>query len=477
MNLILELVSRDGQDPSGEPRKVFGVEGGRIGRASDCDWVLRSPYISRYHATICCIDGAFHIVSTSENGVALNDAHTTLPQLENQALKDGDHLFIDEYEIAVSISAAVPVAMPTALAAPEEPVSIEEELTRESPLLRTAFGLDPLRNFTPSPPPANTRPQESAWNHSPGLADHFMPPPVAPLPPVAPARVALPADWDRTHFPTPAAPTVPPPALVLSPTPVALPPTPAAPPSSSVQLPTPPAHLLASPPPPAPAQLPTPQPTVPASSRDTPSAPPAADSGSAFDLSAFLRGAGIDPDSLSPEMAGTLGRMLRAAVQGLIDALHTRADFRDQFRLPVTRVKKSENNPLKFAVDADDAWVSLLRKRADRYLGPLDAMDDAFDDIRTHHLAMVVGMQAGFESVLNRFNPKTLAQEFDKRSRRGALWPVPAGVRYWRQYVDLFENLTVGEPQATFRRLFGDEFAHAYERYLDTAKHQPGKPS
>ena len=438
MNLILELVSRDGQDPSGEPRKVFGVEGGRIGRASDCDWVLRSPYISRYHATICCIDGAFHIVSTSENGVALNDAHTTLPQLENRALKDGDHLFIDEYEIAVSISAAVPVATSIAPAAPEEPVSIEEEFTRESPLLRTAFGLDPLRNFTPSPPPANTRPQESAWNHSPGLADHFIPPPVAPLPPVAPARVALPADWDRTHFPTPAAPTVPPPA---------------------------------------PAQLPTPQPTVPASSRDTPGAPPAADSGSAFDLSAFLRGAGIDPDSLSPEMAGTLGRMLRAAVQGLIEALHTRADFRDQFRLPVTRVKKSENNPLKFAVDADDAWVSLLRKRADRYLGPLDAMDDAFDDIRTHHLAMVVGMQAGFESVLNRFNPKTLAQEFDKRSRRGALWPVPAGVRYWRQYVDLFENLTVGEPQATFRRLFGDEFAHAYERYLDTAQHQPGKPS
>jgi type VI secretion system FHA domain protein len=223
--------------------------------------------------------------------------------------------------------------------------------------------------------------------------------------------------------------------------------------------------------------FPTPHATIPASSHDTPSATPVADSHGAFDLPAFLRGAGIDPNTLSPEMAGTLGRMLRAAVQGLIEALQTRADFRDQFRLPVTRVKKSENNPLKFAVDADDAWVSLLRKRADRYLGPLDAMDDAYDDIRTHHLAMVVGMQAGFESVLNRFNPKTLVQEFDKRSRRSALWPVPASMRYWRQYVDLFENLTVGEPQATFRRLFGDEFAHAYERYLETAKHQPGKPS
>ena len=463
MNLILELVARDGQIPSGEPRKVFGVEGGRIGRASDCEWVLRSPYISRYHATICYIEGAFHIVSTSDNGVALNDAYATLPQLEHRPLNDGDHLFIDEYEIAVLISGAAPVAVPSAPEATQEPpVSIEEEFTRESPLLRTAFGLDPLRDYTPTAPPpsSSTSPQELPWNHSSGLADHFVPPPVArlnpapplhptapaqagnsmhptapayaaaPMHPAAPVHVALPDDWDQTHLPTPA-PT-------QSPTPVVLPPP-----------------------------APLPPPAVPS---------PVANSPGAFDLPTFLRGAGIDPDSLSPEMAGTLGRMLRAAVQGLIEALQTRADFRDQFRLPVTRVKQSENNPLKFAVDADDAWSSLLRKRADRYLGPLDAMDDAFDDIRTHHLAMVVGMHAGFESVLSRFNPKTLAQEFDKRSRRSALWPAPAGMRYWRQYVDLFEALTAGEAQSTFRRLFGEEFALAYERHLDTAKHQPGKP-
>ena len=437
MNLILELVVHDGQVPSGEPRKVFGVEGGRIGRASDCDWVLRSPYISRYHATICCIDGTFHIVSTSESGVGLNDAYATLPQLEHRALRHGDHLFIDEYEIQVSISDAV--GKPDMPEVAQEPVGNEEDPTMEAPLLRTGFGLDPLRNFTPAPaPPSSTQPREVAWNHSPGLADHFVPPPVIPVPSAVPvssvasSQVALPADWDRTTLPTP--------APILSPTPT-----------------------------------PTPTPTPAPATTSTPA--PAPNSGGAFDLSAFLRGAGIDPDSLAPEMAGTLGRMLRAAVQGLIEALHTRADFRDQFRLPVTRVKQSENNPLKFAVDADDAWSSLLRKRADRYLGPLDAMDDAFDDIRTHHLAMVVGMHAGFESVLSRFNPTTLAREFDKRSRRGALWPVPTGARYWRQYVDLFESLTAGETQTTFRRLFGEEFAHAYERYLDTAKHQTGEAS
>jgi len=419
MNLILEVVARDGQVPSGEPRRVFGVEGGRIGRASDCDWVLHSPYISRYHATVCCIDGAFHIVSTSENGVALNDAHMMLPQLEHRALQDGDRLFIDEFEIVVAIPAAVRATVPPAPEAAQQPVSLEEDWTRESPSLRTAFGLDPLRNVTPAAPPSANTPPEAAWNHSSGLADHFMPPPV-PL-----VQVALPADWDGALEPVP-------------------------------------------------VQFHTAQPTVPAPPRDAVSTAPVADSSGVFDLSAFLRGAGIDPGGLPPEMAGTLGRMLRAVVQGLIEVLQMRAEFRDQFRLPVTRVKTSENNPLKFAVDADDAMSSLLRKRGDRYLSPLEAFDDAFNDIRTHHLAMVAGMHAGFESMLSRFDPKTLAREFDKRARSGALWPMPAGMRYWRQYVDLFESLT-GETRSTFRRLFGEEFAAAYERHLDTPTGKPGK--
>jgi type VI secretion system protein ImpI len=426
MNLVLEIVAREGQTPEGEPRKVFGIEGGRIGRASDCDWVLPSPYISRYHATICCIDGAFCIVSTGENGVALNDGQTALPQLEHRALKDGDRLFIDEYEIAVTIPGAVPVDVPV-----EAPVTAPErvesdgpviDFTATTPSLRTAFGLDPLRRTMPAVlTPERSGPlQDAAWNHSSGLADHFTPPQPTPAP------AALPADWDRTNLPE-----SPPPA----PTPVS------------------PARFTA--PPSKPAQ-------------------PASEAASASDLLAFLRGAGIDSDGLSPQMAGTLGRMLRSVVQGLIEALNTRADFRNQFRLPVTRVKMSENNPLKFAVDADDALASLLRRRAARYLGPVEAVEDGFEDIRTHHLAMVAGMRAGFQSMLNRFDPQTLAKEFDRRARRSALWPMPAGLRYWRQYGDLFEALTGGDAESAFQRLFGEEFARAYEQHLETTGNRHG---
>jgi len=51
MNLILELMG-PAPSPASVRRKVFGTDGGRIGRAVDCDWVLASPYISRHHATV-----------------------------------------------------------------------------------------------------------------------------------------------------------------------------------------------------------------------------------------------------------------------------------------------------------------------------------------------------------------------------------------------------------------------------------------
>jgi predicted component of type VI protein secretion system len=241
MNLILEVVARDGEPAgSSQLRKVFGVEGGRIGRAADCEWVLLSPYISRYHANVCCIDEVFYVVATGENGVALNDTEAVLPKLEHRALHSGDRLFIDEYEIAVAVSGGA------------ETAEVQRDITSEAlqvataPSLRTAFGLNPLRTLTtPVKPLARPQVPEAAWNHSSGLADHFVPPP-----PLVSAQAGLPADWE-----------------------------------------------------------------------DNASAHPSGGSNDTFDLSTLLRGAGVAPSSLSPEMAGILGRLLRSLVQCLVQEL------------------------------------------------------------------------------------------------------------------------------------------------------------
>src|SRR5882672_10515368 len=105
MNLTLEVISANGSSLGAGRRKVFGAEGGRIGRAPDCDWVLLSPdrYISRHHATILYQHGQFYVKAEGENGVAINTPNTLLPINEPHLINQGDRLYIDEYEILVSV--------------------------------------------------------------------------------------------------------------------------------------------------------------------------------------------------------------------------------------------------------------------------------------------------------------------------------------------------------------------------------------
>ena len=92
MELTLEVVSPNGQALGPARRKVFGPEGGRIGRAPDCEWVIANPYISRHHATVRWISGTYYIESTGENGVAVNSPQALLPQRERRALRNGDRI-------------------------------------------------------------------------------------------------------------------------------------------------------------------------------------------------------------------------------------------------------------------------------------------------------------------------------------------------------------------------------------------------
>lgn len=194
-----------------------------------------------------------------------------------------------------------------------------------------------------------------------------------------------------------------------------------------------------------------------------------------FDVSAFLRGAGLDPQQISPEMSLVLGQIVRSVAQGMIDVLGARAEFRSQFHLPHTRVRASQNNPLKFAPTAEEALTAMLRPRARGYMQPLEAFDDAFDDIRFHLLATLAGMRAGFDSMLKRLDPKRLAEQSD-RHYPGFLGFFGAKRRYWNRYVDLIEEMS-GNADAVFQKMYGEEFSGAYERQLEELKRSRVKPT
>ena len=188
-----------------------------------------------------------------------------------------------------------------------------------------------------------------------------------------------------------------------------------------------------------------------------------------LDLDSVLRAAGVDPQNVDPEIAATLGQIFKMVVQGTIDALRARDEVKSQFRLAVTRVKTKENNPLAFSVDAADAINSMLVRRNPAFLAPVDAFQRAFDDIRAHQVAMIAGMRAGFESLMSQFDPEELKERFDKQAKRGGILGAVAKPNYWEQYGDYFGGLR-GDRDDAFRRLFGEEFALAYEKQIALLK-------
>ena len=143
--------------------------------------------------------------------------------------------------------------------------------------------------------------------------------------------------------------------------------------------------------------------------------------------------------------------------------------------MPVTQVKVSENNPLKFAANAEDALGNLLGRRNPAYLAPREAFDDALNDVRFHQLAMLAGVRAGFENLMNRFDPAHLQETFERQGKRGGLFGNNK-VAHWERYTERYEEMTQDRDE-TFRRLFGEEFARAYEQQLSVLKRTRGENS
>jgi len=190
-------------------------------------------------------------------------------------------------------------------------------------------------------------------------------------------------------------------------------------------------------------------------------------------LRSVLGGAGLENVAVTPELARNFGQIFRVVVEGVMKALQARQEVKREFRLDQTMFRPADNNPLKFSTSVEDALHNLLVKRVAGYLGPVEAFEDAFDDIRNHQVAMLAGLRVAFDTMLQQFDPERLQQEFDRQSKKAALVSLPAKLRYWDQYSSKFHDM-VRDSEACYNKLFGDEFARAYEEQLSRLK-APGR--
>src|ERR1044072_7699640 len=107
MILTLEVIGDQAERLGAGRRKVFNAIGGTIGRLPDNDWVFADPYVSGRHALIRYLNGRFFIEDTSTNGVCINAPDSRLPKGQAHPLKQGDVIYMDTYQIKVTIEREV----------------------------------------------------------------------------------------------------------------------------------------------------------------------------------------------------------------------------------------------------------------------------------------------------------------------------------------------------------------------------------
>ncbi len=172
MALRLKIVSDNAGAAGDHPRWTFGVNGGRIGRHTSNDWVLRDPdrYVSGRHAEIEHRGGTWLLRDTSTNGTFVNDSDEALGPDRPHQLSSGDRFRIGEYEIEVEISGS------------------NDFLPQESSPVTDA-DLDAsfeVKSFIST----GRRERDAILRGRPEPAPPRVPPPAAPpVPPVAPAPV------------------------------------------------------------------------------------------------------------------------------------------------------------------------------------------------------------------------------------------------------------------------------------------------
>jgi type VI secretion system FHA domain protein len=319
------------------------------------------------------------------------------------------------------------------------------------------------------PPPAPPMP--------PGLADSlddllgdFPPTPGAP----AAAVPAAPVPPQPTAVPPAARAPAAAPAAALGPGPLPATPLPAAPPSGTGTAVPPPASPFDSVSPAAKAPAPRPA----AAAAGPASASPSADAAAL--LAAFAEGAGLPQlDLLAGQGTGqgagqaqadpleamrNVGVLFAAFVAGTREVLMSRAEIKHEMRVEQTMMRARDNNALKFSISAQEALVALLHPNRPGYKPPLAAIEEAFNDIRSHEMAVMAGLQTALLALLKRFDPEAL----ESRLQRGMLDAVLPGARkarFWELFCATYKDIA-SEAQDDFHSIFGREFARAYDAQI-----------
>lgn len=456
MAIKLRVISDHYRDLGEQRSRVFGVNGGTIGRAPDNDWVLPDPsrVVSGHHCEIEYRGGSFWLKDTSTNGVFVNDSDEPVSETGPIILRDGDRLSIGDYMLVVSVDSRtdfLPAASEEHSAAKHLDDNIGVELDMDSLFSprpedsgqfqpRTAFGMTvpiPARTIH-RPQPAPRASVEAEPPASTGTPMRGSPPPIEE-----------PEPEEESVAPAMEAPATAPTAEVVS-----------SAPEWAMHTRALTRQELAD----AVARR---QSRIEARQQVQPFHQQASawtDLRSA--VQAFCRGAGIDPSALSAEAQSMLpliaGQLLREAVVGLNDLAQSRAKS-----TPANAAEPpAGSNPLRTSSSVEQALVRLFESHGRVYGGPVEALRDVLQDAKDHEAAVQAGVRAGLGMVLGQLSPTNVADQFEQGRARTLAPGQDPRPKYWEHYAEFFRVITQHSSEG-LPLPFSEAFAQAYQAARD----------
>ena len=226
----------------------------------------------------------------------------------------------------------------------------------------------------------------------------------------------------------------------------------------------------------APASVRTPAPQPAASPPPMPRSPTSADDGAgAALLEAFRRGLdapSLELPALTPAVMEVVGQVLREAVRGTMELVGSRAAGKQGLRAEAGSLLARNQNPLKFAPDAEAALRHLLAPPARGSLAGGPAMRDAYDDLRSQQFGLVAGLQAALDTALQRVDPTTLESQLGDRSLLRSLLPASRNARLWEAFGGRYADIR-NDAVEQFRQLFSRAFLAAYDEHVKRSQGEP----
>ena len=436
--LLLEVISEHKVSMGANARRCID-EGEAaeftIGRLETCSWVLPQDYVSRVQAVLRCINNMYFLERKGSAPLAINDRSRPIERNRIVRLSPGDVILIDDIEILTSelepgALAPAPADVPAAV----DPQALPGVY---DPKPGGPAGGDDIMNLIRGEPersaPTGPRARDPLAQSSTGSVLDFAFSD-SPAPSSSPGEPQEDRWWEDEG------------------------------PGATGSVPKP---AIPQPVPPQPARVPSPG----RSERVEPPAPARPSSaGVDVTLEEILRGAGLDPARavITPEVARQLGEVLRLVVGGTMEILRARNDIRRELRIPSTQLAPGKNNPLKFSADVDDALHKLFIQRAPSYLDTVTAFREAFDDIRHHQLALLKSVGVAFDYMLAKFDPKELEKQLQLEVGRAVLG-LAGKAKPWEAYGRWYAELA-SDHDHTYRKLFGDKWAKAYETEIRSPK-------